>query len=84
MTPFPDKKYQIIYADPPWSYYNDSNARPDCTTVKGMRRPPYLVMSSVEIMNLPVREISAENSILFIWTTDYHLQSRRLRMQTRN
>lgn len=24
MIPFPDKKYQIIYADPPWSY-NDSN-----------------------------------------------------------
>jgi len=35
------KKYQIIYADPPWSYYNDSTAKPDCTTNKGMRRPPY-------------------------------------------
>jgi len=68
------KKYQIIYADPPWSYYNDSTAKPDCTTTKGMRRPPYPVMSSKEIMNLPVNDISAENSILFIWTTDYHLQ----------
>lgn len=22
MIPFPDKKYSIIYADPPWSYQN--------------------------------------------------------------
>jgi len=68
------KKYQIIYADPPWSYYNDSNANPDCTTIKGMRRPPYNVMGSKEIMNLPIKSISAKNCILFIWTTDYHLQ----------
>jgi len=68
-----NKKYQIILADPPWSYYNDSNAKPDCTTVKGMRRPPYSVMSSKEIIDLPIRDILAKNCILFIWTTDYHL-----------
>jgi len=67
------KKYQIIYADPAWSYYNDSTAKQDCTTVKGMRRPPYQVMSSNEIKMLPVKEISDDNAILFIWTTDYHL-----------
>jgi site-specific DNA-methyltransferase (adenine-specific) len=66
-------KYQIIYADPPWSYYNDSTAKQDCTTIKGMRRPPYSVMSSKEIMDLPIKNISAVNCILFIWTTDYHL-----------
>ena len=68
------KKYQIIYADPPWSYYNDSNAKPDCTTIAGMRRPPYPVMSSDKIMNLPVENITAESCILLIWTTDYHLE----------
>jgi len=68
------KKYQIILADPPWSYYNDNNAKPDCTTIKGMRRPPYPVMSSESIKNLKVKDISAENCILFIWTTDYHLE----------
>ena len=67
------KKYQIIYADPPWSYYNDSTANYNCTTVKGMRRPPYKVMSSKEIMDLPIKEIIDDNCILFIWTTDYHL-----------
>ena len=73
-TPFPNKKYQVIYADPPWSYYNDSTANPDCTTVKGMRRPPYKVMSSSEIAKLPVNDIAEKNSILFVWTTDYHLE----------
>ena len=68
-----EKKYQIIYADPAWSYYNDSTAKQDCTTVKGMRRPPYQVMSSNEIKSLPVSEITDDNAILFIWTTDYHL-----------
>jgi N6-adenosine-specific RNA methylase IME4 len=70
---FPKKKYQIILADPPWSYYNDSTAKSDCTTVKGMRRPPYSVMSSKDIMELPVNDIADDNAILFIWTTDYHL-----------
>ena len=67
-------KYKIIYADPPWSYYNDKTVNPDCTTIKGMRRPPYPVMSSSDIMNLPVNDIADENCILFIWSTDYHLE----------
>ena len=68
-----DKKYEIVYADPPWSYYNDMTVNPDCTTIKGMRRPPYPVMSVKDICNIPVRDITADNAILFIWTTDYHL-----------
>ena len=68
------KKYNVIYADPAWSYYNDSTAKKDCTTVKGMRRPPYPVMSTESIKELKVSEIAAENAILFIWTTDYHLE----------
>ena len=68
------KKYQIIYADPPWSYYNDSAAKQNCTTVKGMRRPPYKVMGSKEIMLLPVNNIALTDAVLFIWSTDYHLE----------
>lgn len=69
-----NKKYQIIYADPPWSYYNDSTTKSNCTTVRGMRRPPYNVMSSKEIIKLPVKKIADDNCLLFIWTTDYHLK----------
>ena len=67
------KKYDVIYADPPWSYYNDQSVNPDCTTVKGMRRPPYPVLSIKDICSFPISQIAKDNSILFIWTTDYHL-----------
>lgn len=68
-----EKKYSIIYADPPWSYYNDMSVSPDCTTVKGMRRPPYPVLSIKDICSFDVKSLTEENAILFIWTTDYHL-----------
>jgi len=68
------KKYQIIYADPPWSYYNDSNSYFDKTTKVGFRKPPYPVMATKNIMALPVKEIADINCALFIWTTDYHLE----------
>lgn len=67
------KKYEIVYADPPWSFYNDKSVNVDCTTVRGMRRPPYPVLSIKDICSIPVKNITADNAILFIWTTDYHL-----------
>jgi len=68
------KKYQIIYADPPWSYYDDTATQQGYTAITGMGHPSYPVMSSKEIMNLPIKNISDKNCILFIWTTDHHLE----------
>lgn len=58
------KKYNIIYADPPWSFqvYSD----------KGKGRSPdkhYPTMSIEEISRLPVKEIAAADSVLFMWLT---------------
>lgn len=72
--PLPNKKYNIIYADPPWSYYNDSDAMINCTTVKGIRRPPYNVLGTDSIKKIPIYDISDDKCFLFIWTTDYHLE----------
>ncbi|MGM3120138.1 hypothetical protein ACS2TQ_27235, partial [Bacillus cereus group sp. BC330] len=66
MTDFPKEKYSIIYADPPWSYYNDMTVLPDVTTTKGMRRPPYPVMSSKDISKIRVNKITEEHALLFI------------------
>ena len=70
-----DKKYQIIYADPPWSYYNDMTILPRENKSGGgsMTHPQYPVMSSADIKALPIKNIADDNCILFIWTTDYHL-----------
>ena len=43
--PFPNKKYNIIYADPPWHFkkWSDKNET---------RKIPYEIMSKEEIKNL--------------------------------
>lgn len=58
-----DKKYNIIYADPPWKYRDKATAGRRGAIYK------YPTMSINEICNLPIRNISADNCALFIWTT---------------
>ena len=60
----PSKKYNIIYADPPWTFKTYSD--------KGKGRSPenhYSCMSIDDIYNLPIQNIADENCILFIWVT---------------
>lgn len=61
------KKYEIIYADPPWSY----NSR--MALGRGAKRSSaedyYSTMSLEEIKALPVGKISADDSVLFLWVT---------------
>ena len=69
------KKYEIIYADPPWSYYNVLTCKKNTPTLtaNGHRMPPYPMLSSKDIRSINVQNISEKNCFLFIWTTDYHL-----------
>ncbi len=58
------KKYNIIYADPPWSYKTYSE--------KGKTRSAekhYPTMSIEDIKSLPVSEIADKDCVLFMWTT---------------
>lgn len=66
---FPDKKYQIIYADPPWDIKLISRAvRPQQLDM------PYKTMSVNEIKRLPVRKIANDEGChLFLWTTQKFL-----------
>ena len=54
-------KYQIIYADPPWSY-NDQGCR-------GTMANHYAGMKLEDIKALPIKDIASENSVLFLWAT---------------
>jgi len=59
-----DKKYDIIYADPAWSFKTYSD--------KGKGRSAerhYPTMKKEDIQELPIKDLSAENSILFLWVT---------------
>lgn len=53
-------KYSIIYADPPWSY-------DDKALNRGGAERYYRTMRLEDIAALPVREIAADDSLLFMW-----------------
>lgn len=63
MIPFPKKKYQIIYADPPWSYKDKALAGNRGANCK------YPTQEKDWIERLPVSEIADENCALFLWVT---------------
>tara|TARA_Y100001937_G_scaffold45552_1_gene63986 strand:- start:494 stop:1036 length:543 start_codon:yes stop_codon:yes gene_type:complete len=65
VIPFPNKKYNIIYADPPWHFKNWN--KDNTLVTKGI--PPYSTMTDEDIKNLPVGDISEEDCILFLWVT---------------
>lgn len=60
---FPNKKYNIIYADPPWTYKDKASAGKRGASYK------YMVQDQNWICNLPVQNITADHCVLFIWTT---------------
>lgn len=57
-------KYNVIYADPPWQY-RDKSGR----DFKHGAAEKYATMPLDEIKAMPVADLSAKNSMLFIWVT---------------
>lgn len=57
-----DRKFQIIYADPPWSYNDKSKNR-------GGAERHYSTMNVEDIKKLPVNDIAEKDSLLFMWAT---------------
>ena len=60
MIPFPDKKYNIVYADPPWQYKESW----------GNGQVGYDTMTNDDICKLPVRNILADQAHLYLWVTN--------------
>lgn len=59
-----NKKYSIIYADPPWKY----NPRNNSNTSFG-KGTPYPTMTIEEIKNFNINKFAADNCALFLWVT---------------
>ena len=71
MIPFPSRPggYDIIAADPAWTFLTRS--------AKGKGRSAeqhYSCLTIDEIKALPVRDLAAEDCVLFLWVTDPHLR----------
>ena len=58
------KKYQIIYADPPWRYEN-----PPIGATNRAIENHYPTMTLEEICALPVSDLATEDAILYLWAT---------------
>ena len=61
----PDKLYNIIYADPAWTYRKSGGIK----NGRGLAKKYYKTMELDEIKNLPIKNICAKNCYLFLWTT---------------
>lgn len=62
------KKYNIIYADPAWTFETRSK--------KGKEKSPekhYKCMTKADIEALPVADWCEDDAVLLLWTTDTHL-----------
>jgi N6-adenosine-specific RNA methylase IME4 len=71
-TTFPDKKYNVIYADPPWSYGDKGFGKRPNGAVSGSFAPEagrYPTMSMEAMCQLPVKNIASNNCVCLMWAT---------------
>ena len=55
-----DRKYNIIYADPAWEYWSGGNKNQSLH---------YNTMTIQDICNLPIKNITDKDCVLFLWAT---------------
>ena len=71
--PFPDGKYQVIYADPPWKYNNaisswgPASLHYDCLPLDD-------IIGLRDGQGTLVTDVFADNSVLFMWVTNPFLR----------
>ena len=65
--PLPDRRYQVILADPPWPYYGSP-------TKAGAAGKHYQLMTLNDIKALNVRSITDKRAVCFMWCTSPMLQ----------
>lgn len=62
-----DKKFRVVYADPPWRYNDKCEA--GAVQSGGVEVRHYDTMSIDQLCDLRVDEITEKNSVLFLWVT---------------
>jgi N6-adenosine-specific RNA methylase IME4 len=79
----PNKKFDIIYADPPWHYNgklqfdktSTSKEKIDLSrkifiSTAGFKYP---MLKTSEMMKIPIHKIAKDDCLLFMWTSNPHL-----------
>lgn len=80
----PEKKYDIIYADPPWDYggkmqfdksgKKDINVNWQNNIFISAANFKYPTLKLKEMMKIPIWEIAKDDCLLFMWVTNPHLE----------
>jgi N6-adenosine-specific RNA methylase IME4 len=79
----PEKKYDIIYADPPWDYggklqFDKSSKSADKIDLNrnifiSSANFKYPTVKTKDLKKIPVQEIAKDDCLLFMWVTNPHL-----------
>ena len=68
IPPLPEGKYGHIVEDPGWCFDNNIGGRGQSGAAL-----QYRTMQTSEIAKIPVRDVAADNAVLYLWTTNQHL-----------
>lgn len=68
-----DKKFNVIYADPPWQYSSKQLQKYDGERFRPLEEE-YDTMTIEDIKKLPINKLSDKDCALFMWVTDSHLK----------
>ena len=71
--PFPNKQYQILYADPPWDYKGQLQHTGAGGKESGGAIRHYSTLPLAEMVTLDIASISCPDSLLFMWSSSPHL-----------
>lgn len=79
----PEKKYSVIYADPPWDYggkmqFDKSSKSADKIDLNrnifiSSANFKYPTVKTKDLMKIPIYEIAENDCLLFMWVTNPHL-----------
>lgn len=80
----PEKKYDIIYCDPPWDYggkmqfdksgKKDINKNWEKNIFISAANFQYPTVTTKELKKIPIRDISKDDCLLFMWVTSPHME----------
>ncbi len=80
----PEKRYDIIYADPPWDYGGklqfdrSSKSADEIDLTKNIfissASFKYPTLKTEDLKKIPIQEVSNDHCLLFMWATSPHLQ----------
>ena len=69
----PEKKFSIIYADPPWNYKGQKQHAGAGKKDTGGAETHYPTIKLEDLKNLKIQNIADDNCLLFMWTSSPHL-----------